>query len=232
MAVERKTSSKKYLLAFILTLMVFSGGIAMGILLENARLDSSQQITLKEKVSLRSLQLQQNYIDSGTADCNTLHKILENNIDELNKKMATVIDYDKKSIFNEEEFHLQLQDYFLTEIQFYLLSQEIDKKCGQDSVKVLYFYNENENDNQGAILEYLKKKFSSKLLVFSLNSNFQQEPMITTLLTSYQITKFPSVVVDGQVFQGYKNVRELMKIICDEFVKIDVEIPKECQVVG
>lgn len=230
MGIERKTSLKKYLLAFILTLVVFSGGIVVGILLENTQLNSSQQIILKEKVNLRSLQLQQDYIGSGTTNCNTLHSILENNIDELGKKMALVIDYEKKAIFNQEEFNLQLRDYFLTEIQFYLISQEIDKKCKQDSVKVIYFYDENKEDTQGDILRYLKKKFDAKILIFSLDSGFTQEPMINTLLTSYNITAYPSIVVGEKAFQGRRDVRELMNILCSEFIEIGTEVPKECKI--
>ncbi len=135
---ERKVSTKKYLLAFILTIIIFAGGIFIGILFENIRLTYSEQVILSEKVGLRSLQLQQNYIDTGLADCATLHQIVETNINELGKKMGEVIEYEKRSFLNEEEFKLQLQDYFLTEIQFLLTSQEIDKKCKKDSVKIIY----------------------------------------------------------------------------------------------
>ncbi|MEK6900158.1 MAG: hypothetical protein AABX05_03460, partial [Nanoarchaeota archaeon] len=165
MGLERKTSSKKYLLAFILTIIIFSGGIVVGIMLENARMSSAEQITLKEKVNLRSLQLQQSYISSGITDCKTLQTILESNIDDLGKKVAIIIDYEKKSVFNEQEFKLQLQDYFLTEIQFYLLAKEIDHECPQNNVKLLYFYDENKDDTHGDILAYLKKIFGSRLLI-------------------------------------------------------------------
>ena len=228
MSVERKTSIKKYILAFILTLLVFSGGIVVGIVLENARLNSAEQITLKEKVSLRSLQLQHNYIGSGVTDCKTLNTILENNINELGKKVGVIIEYEKKSLFNEEEFDLQLQDYFLTEIQFYFLAQEINKKCPQDHVKILYFYDENKGDTQGDILAYLKKRFGSKLLIFSLNSQFTQEPMITTLLTFYNVTEFPAVVIEKEVYQGHQDTDKLLGYICKEFIRMKKEIPEEC----
>src|SRR3989344_3880099 len=204
MAIERITSTKKYLIAFVLTLLVFSGGIVVGIGIENARLSSAKQITLEEKVTLRSLQLQQNYIDSGITDCKTLNTILENNINELGKKVAIIIDYEKKAVFNEEEFQLQLQDYFLTEIQFYLLAKDIDKKCTQDNIKILYFYDENRDETQGDILVYLKKKFDNKVLIFSLDSGFMQEPMIKTLLTNYKINQFPALVIEDKVFEGHQ----------------------------
>ena len=225
---ERKTSIKKYFLAFILTLLVFSGGIMVGLGIENLRLNSAKQITLSEKVTLRSLQLQQNYISSGITDCKTLNTILENNINELEKKVALIIDYQKKALFNEEEFKLQLQDYFLTEIQFYLLAQEIEKKCPQNNIKVLYFYDENKDETQGDILVYLKKKFDNKLLIFSLDSGFTQEPMIKTLLTYYNITEYPALVVEDKVVEGHQTAEQLMQYICADFQKMNSTVPEEC----
>ncbi len=110
---ERHISTKKYLLAFVLTLIIFAGGIGIGILFENARWNYAEESLLSQKVNLQSLQLQQRYVGSGLADCQAMNRILENNINELTKKMAEVIDYQKKAILNGEEFDLQLQDYFL-----------------------------------------------------------------------------------------------------------------------
>ena len=120
---QRKLSIKKYLLAFFLTLLVFSGGIIIGMVIDKARLSQTNQVNLDEKANLRSLQLQQNYIESGIAKCDALNKILETNTNELAQKMAVLVDYEKKTIFNEAEFNSQLRDYFLTEIQFYFLNQ-------------------------------------------------------------------------------------------------------------
>ncbi len=224
---ERKISSKKYLIAFILTVIIFFGGILTGMALEKARLNDSKQINLNEKLNLRSLQLQETYIDSGFSDCNALNKVIETNIHELAKKMSIIIDYDKESIFSPDEFDLQLRDYFLTEVQFLLISQEIDQKCEKDNVKVIYFYDDDENDTQGKILDYIKKKLQNKVLVFSFNSAFKDEPMIDILLESYNITTFPSVVVENNVLQGHTKVEPLFKAICNEFT--ESAKPVECK---
>ena len=224
---ERKVSTKKYLLAFILTIIIFAGGVVLGIKLEGARLSDAQQITLQEKTNLLSLQLQQKYIESGIAECNALNQILEANINELGKKMATIIGYEKKALLSEGDFRLQLRDYFLTEIQFLLISEEISQKCKTDNVKVIYFYDENEFDTQGKILDYLKQLFKNKILVFSFDSRFTEEPMIRVLLDSYKIKEFPAVVVGSKVFQGHTSVEPLMETICADFKKRG-NIPEEC----
>ncbi|MBI2662628.1 hypothetical protein HYX11_04175 [Candidatus Woesearchaeota archaeon] len=227
---ERKLSGKKYLLAFILTIIIFSGGILIGIIIENARLENAKQSTLSEKVGLLSLQLQQRYIDSGIADCKSLNKILDTNLNELGKKMGIIIDYEKKSFFNQEEFDLQLRDYFLTEIQYFLLSQEIDRKCSQDNLKILYFYDENKYDTQGSILGYLKNKFGENILIFSFNSKFKEEPMINLLLTSYKINQFPSIVIENEILLGHQEIEELQKTICGDLQRIGKNLAEECSI--
>ena len=138
------------------------------------------------------------------------------------------MDYEKKSFFNEEEFSLQLRDYFLTEIQYFLVSQEIDKQCTRDNIKILYFYDENKYDTQGSILGYLKNKFGENILIFSFNSKFKQEPMINLLLTSYKINQFPSVVIENEIFLGHQEVEELQKIICKDLQNIGKNVTQEC----
>lgn len=224
----RKVSTKKYLIALILTLIVFAGGVSFGILIESARLNDANQMTFSEKLNLRSLQLQQGYIDSGYADCKALNSLLEKNIDELGEKMDDLISYEKNSLFNEKDFRLQLRDYFLTEIQFLLISEEMDKKCSRENVKVIYFYDENEQDTQGGILDYVKKLFGGRVLIFSLNSNFKEEPMISILLTSHNITQFPTVIIEDKVFQGHTSVEEVIKAVCNEF-KTMSNYPELCE---
>ncbi len=227
---ERQLSSKKYLLALVLTIIIFGVGILVGMLFENVRLEHSKELIISQKVGLQSLQLQQKYINQGLADCRVLHQILETNTDQLQKKMAEVAEYEKRSFLKETDFDLQLRDYFLTEIQFLLLAQDIDKVCVQENVKIVYFYDDNPYDTQGDILSYLKKIFGSRLLVFSLDSTFAEEPMIKILLASHNITTFPAVIIEDQKFQGATSVETIMQAICNKFENINGTVPPECAI--
>jgi len=192
---ERRISAAKYLLAFLLTLLVFSGGIIIGVLFEAVRLNDSRQINLEEKANLKSLQLQQGFVNSGVAECKVLNQILERNIAELDKQVDLILDYEKRAVLNNREFNLQLRDYFLTEIQFLVLSREIDQECARDHVKVLFFYDEDKQDTQGRILDYLKTLFGPRVLIFSFDSGFNEEPMIKLLLTTYKINKTSTLLL-------------------------------------
>ncbi|MBI2665993.1 hypothetical protein HYX13_00110 [Candidatus Woesearchaeota archaeon] len=227
----RNLSTKKYLVAFVLTIIIFTGGIFLGMLFEKVQLNSSEKTILNEKVSLQSLQLQQKYIESGT-NCTGLNKVLQTNINDLTRKMQEVAEYQKKAIFSQDKFDLQLRDYFLTEIQFFLISQEINKKCPKDNVNILYFYDENAFDTQGDILDYVKKVFGDSVLIFSFDSAFKKEPMIDVLMASYGITKFPSVVIEENVFQDHTSVETIFKVVCDEFESQGRKVPVKCATVN
>ena len=227
MSIKRSISGKKYFLALILTLIVFSAGIGFGLFIEELRLDDAQNSALRERVSLRSLELQQQFIDSGT-DCKTMQTVLQNTIIELEESVSTIQSYERNTVKLTGDFELQLQDYFLMEIQFYLLAKKIAESCPQEAVKILYFYDDNEASTQGEILGYLKKKFGEKLLIFSFDSTFEQEHMIKTLLTSYNIERFPAIVLEEKVFQGHQDVDLLHEEICDAFKKYTVGLPEEC----
>lgn len=213
---HREFSARLYIFSFLLTLLIFSLGLTIGLVVEKERLDIFDSMNMKQEADLKSLQLQQNFIESGDTNCDALNKILESNMEEVTKSMTKIIDYTENSIADDDTFSLQLRDYFLTEIQFLTVSKEIQKTCGQDAVTILYFYDDNPRDVQGDVLLYLKKVFGSKLLIFSFDSNFVQEPMIDVLMKSYNVTEFPTVIANGHVFAGTTNAEELQSFICTE----------------
>ena len=143
-----------------------------------------------------------------------LNEILETNIADLSEATSQIIDYNKKAIVDDELFDLQLREYFLTEIQFLLLSDEIKEECDTEAVTIIYFYDENEYDVQGDVLGYLKNLFGNKLMVFSFDSNFYEEPMIEVLMKSYNVTEFPTVIADDFPYYGGADTDELKALIC------------------
>ena len=58
---ERKISKEKYILAALLTLLIFSLGLTLGILLDSVRLQKSEKLSKQQEVDYGSLQLQYLY---------------------------------------------------------------------------------------------------------------------------------------------------------------------------
>ena len=211
---KRRVTHKLYLFAFVVTVLIFSLGLTIGLVIEKERLNEVDKLSLAQQVDLKSLQLQQSYIESEAANCEALNEILEANIADLSEATSQIVDYTKKSVSDEELFELQLREYFLTEIQFLLVSNEIKEECYSDAVTMIYFYDDNEYDVQGDVLGYLKNKFGNKLLVFSFDSNFEEEPMIEVMMKAYNVTEFPTVIANEIPFYGGADAEELTEFIC------------------
>lgn len=220
----RQLTTRIYIFSFLASLLIFSFGLTIGLLIEKERLQTIERISLEKEVNLKSLQLQQSYIKDGNVNCEALNTILGSNIKTLSDAMDKVIDYNKRGIIDSEDFRLQLQNYFLTEIQFFLLTKEVKERCQTDAVTILYFHNEEIQNTQGYVLDYLKTIFGSKLMVFSFDVNFQEEPMVSVLLKTYSITQFPSIVVDDKLYSGGATRDELFSYLCQRIK----DIPKEC----
>ena len=220
---QRRASWQLYIFSFLITLLVFSLGLSFGLVIEKERLQEVDKINLEQQVGLKSLQLQQLYLEYGDANCDAMNKILEANIQDLFESMNRVIEFNKKSLIDEELFDYQLRDYFLTEMQFLMFSKEIGETCGSDSVTVVYFYNADETDVQGEVLDYLKNIFDERLLVFSFDSNFEEEPMIAVLLESEGVEEFPTLIVNDVIYDGGLGAEDLKEIICEELEEKPVE---------
>ncbi|MDP3919049.1 MAG: hypothetical protein Q8Q35_04075 [Nanoarchaeota archaeon] len=213
---NRQITYKIYVFAFIVTSLIFVLGFTIGLAVEKERLQNFDIINTEQEVDLRSLQLQEAYIELGNANCDALNHILEGNIAEVADSMDKILEFNKKSVFDEKLFNLQLRDYFLTEIQFLIAANEIKTKCESDAVIIIYFYDEDQQDVQGEVLNYMKDKMGSKILVFSFDSNFKDEPMIEVMLKTYNVTEFPTVVANDKIYSGGVGSEELREFICQE----------------
>ena len=95
---------------------------------------------------------------------------------------------------------------------------------------MLYFYSndikDTESRTQGVILTNLKDSFKDKLLIFSLDNDFMDEPMIGILKSTYSIMDTPTIIVEDKKFIGLTTREDLISAICSNF-KVK---PIECSI--
>ena len=219
---ERKISTKKYILAFILTLFIFLIGLLVGYTLTSQRTSYLEEIAYKQKLDYESLQLQSLYLDlsASEASCAIFNNILETSLNDVADAQAKVDFYIKES--SKEDYRELKRDYVLAQIRYWLLNEKIKQNCKGEQVSILYFYTNEECVEcgaQGTILSYLKDKLQDKLLVFSLDSDFIEEPMVNVLKQTYNITQIPSIVVEDKVFGQLIGKDDLIKEICSHYIE-------------
>ena len=224
--VDRKISKGKLGVAFLITLMVFSIGVLLGLLMDEKRLDYMQEVINKQNLEYNSLQTQYLYVGllADEKNCAAIVNIFEKNLDELGRAQKRFEAYNSKSSMSKESFNEALRDYLLSQIRYWMLAKKTKEVCNVDSHTILYFYINGQSctgdeckdlcgdcDAQAFILDYLKKTYGEKVLIFSFNLENANEPMVAILKDSYNITKYPTIVVDDKKFEGLTSKEEIVK---------------------
>lgn len=235
MPIEREISTSRYILAGVLTFLIFSLGLTLGMIVDNMRLQNADQLNKAQEINYQSLQLQFLYLSTlpnATDSCPTLKVALDKTVAELGESLGQFEDFKKETKLNEQEYDLIGRKYLLDNIKYWFFAEKSKDLCDLNLVSVLYFYSLKECTvcpDQGVILTYFKKIFDERLLVFPINVDIErEEPIIKILRSRYNITTYPSVVIQEQKYEGVVQKSPLSRLICNSFRTM----PLECQRFG
>lgn len=219
---NHKIDRSKYVIVFLITLGLFLTVFYISNTLSNRKL--SEINTIQDNISIDLLSSETQYALLGELDCDAISStVLSQELNELSAK----IEYTESNIGKTDELVRLKKLYSLLEIKDYLLMKEVTKRCGQQSVFVLYFYTTSENCSecvkQGYVLTALREKYPA-LRVYSFDYGLNLSA-IQTLIDIYNIedTKLPAIVTDRKVYTGYKSVEDIEKLI----PKLKDTLPKD-----
>lgn len=219
----RQIDGRRYFLAITLTIIIFALGLLLGLVVEYKRSNYMQDTFQKHVIDLTSSQLQFDFIGSldKTDICSGAYKVYYNSLEKLDESRIKLENYDDQAM-DKSDFDLLQRQYLLEEVKYWLFARKTKELCKNDIVTILYFFHDEKTcpncDEQSFILSYLKKILGDRLLIFSFNSKYSEEPMIPILLTTYGINQYPSLVINDEVVNmTYKDA--LLKKICDLYDK-------------
>lgn len=225
MVVQRKIDLRVYFIVGFLTLMIFLLGVTMGVLIDNIRLQSVTQASKEKELDYTSLQFQYLYLstlENTNESCGVFQATLENSLRDLSKSFEKITSYEEESNLNKQEYKLVLRKYLLDNLRYWLFAQKTRELCQADTVNILYFYSGNYCDicpNQGVILTYFKNLFGERLLVFPIDTDYsEEEHSISILMRKYNITTYPSIVLENKKYEGVVAKDKLGELICSSFI--------------
>lgn len=216
----RKISKDKYLLAGVITLLIFSLGITLGFLLEDQRYNLVEEVYLGQEVSYHSLQLQYLYLNSfsGADSCPILSTTLKEAVQDLSDSLGEVIAYEEEKETSPARKEFIMRRYALDNIRYWMLALQSRQECDLEIVPILYFYSPDcpSCPLQGTILTYFKNLFGERVLVFPINTDLQEsEPMVEIVMKRFEITKYPTVIINNKKYEGVVKQEQLQEIICE-----------------
>jgi hypothetical protein len=229
---QRRISRSKYILAGLITLLVFSLGLTLGIIMDNYRLRWADLQIQRQEMEYASLQFQYLYISSlreANESCAVLNIALEKSTAQLGESLDMFLEYEKRTNLNKEDYKIIRRKYLLDNLRYWLFAERSKRLCDFNTVNVLYFYSEKSCEicpRQGVLLTYYKKIFGDSLLVFPINVDLEtEESMVQILRSRYNVTAYPSLIVDDKLYQGVVEKAALGELVCSSFNMP----PQECR---
>lgn len=217
----RSISTQTYIIAGIITFLIFTLGITLGLLIKDYRFNLVDQINKEQEIDYLSLQLQYLYLttfSNNKANCPILATTLIDTIADLSDSLSEIIQFEEENSDLNKRKQLVQRRYLLDNVRYWLLAQESQKKCNFDTSYILYFYTSDCSScpNQGTILSYYKKIHGEQLLIFPINLDLEkEEPVIRMLRSQFNVTSYPTLIINNQKYEGVIKKDELGKIICN-----------------
>ena len=194
---------------FFITVTLFCSALYISDKLNNRRLDQLNADAAQISLDILSSETQFSLLEElSCKDVSTT--VLSSELNSL----ADKITYSEDNIGNTNTDVISLKkSYSLLEIKDYLLMKKITERCGEKSIFILYFYN---NDNctectkQGYVLTSLREKYPN-LRVYSFDYNLDLGA-IKSMISIYKVTdKLPALVINGKVYSGFQSVEDIEK---------------------
>lgn len=220
MVVKRKISKEKYILAGVLTFLIFGLGLTLGVIIDNYRVKYIEEVSKLQELEYKSIHFQYLYLttleDGDDISCPVLKTALEKTISDLSDSLNKFAEYEEETQLNQVDYELAARHYLLDNLRYWLFAKKSKEACGLDMVSILYFYSEDCSvcPNQGIILTYFKKIFKEKVLIFPINVDLENEPMIDIFMQRYNVTSFPTLVIEDERHEGIMMRDELGGLIC------------------
>lgn len=218
--VKRNISKRNLVMAIILTIILFSMGIMLGLLVSEKRIQNFEKVFDEGRLDYESLQLQFRMIDNVNKEksCPIVLESLKTNVNRLITSGKQIEKYSKDINNNPFGFDLLKREHILAQLNYWFLIEESKKICNKDVVTIIYFYSDTDDclycSTQSTILSYLKGKFKEKVMVFSFDASFDKEALIPILTKVYNVKEYPSLIIEGQTHQGLIEIEELEQIVC------------------
>ncbi len=220
----RQIYLRTYVIVAFISLLVFSLGFLLSVLIDDQRLVKIEKATKVQELNYKSLQFQQLYLNTltnNTESCPVFELSLQSSIKSLTDSLERMESYKVSANFNQKEFNELARTYVLDNLRYWLFAKKTKELCSLDFVTVLYFYSDEKCSicpDQGVILSYYKKLLGDRLLVFPINIDLEaDEASIEMLKRRYNVTSYPTIIVKEAKYEGVVSKTDLMPIVCSSF---------------
>lgn len=205
--------TKKYVFAFIITVMVFFGALLISNFFSEKRIAEVKNI--EDKIALDILSSETQYALLKESSCKSIDHSTA--FSEELSALASRLSYMEEKLGSNNPEVLGLKKYYsLLQIKDFLLVEQVKQKCGVKPITIIYFYSNNGDcrdcQKAGYVLTKLREEFP-ELRVYSFDYNLDLSAVATMKSIQGVRNKLPALVIWDEPYYGFKNSEDLEKII-------------------
>jgi hypothetical protein len=208
-----KIEKRKYIIAFIITMIVFFGALIISNRFEAKRLTDVKSI--EDNISLNIISSETQFALLKESSCKSIDHSTAFS-EELNS-LAQKLSYMEENLGYKNIEVINLKKYYsLLQVKDYLLVKQVNAKCGVKPITVIYFYS-NTGDcpdciREGYVLTKLREEFP-ELRIYAFDYNLDLS-VVKTMKSIYGIKNtLPALTVSEENYYGFKDATSIEKII-------------------
>lgn len=209
----KKIAWRTYIIAFVITSAIFALAFGLSNTLNQKRIEEIRSIESKISVDILSIETQFSLLED--LSCSEIGSSF------LSKELASIgsqLQFMEKERRPDDPEFLSLKKYYsLLLIKDQLLTNRITEKCGTDTITILYFYSNKENDcedcgKQGAVLTRLQELYP-EVRVYPFDY-YLDTPAVEALVSVHNINpEFPALKIKNKNYYGLKTLSDLEELI-------------------
>lgn len=198
--------------SLLLTILIFTIGILLNHAFDTFRIEIIEDVMIKHEIDTEAYQAERFFTDTfGGEAC----EIMITRISDLKKEIRQVGEdlgsYSRFSFLRKHDYDYLKRKYFLLQLKFLALIKKLNKECDKPYLPVLFFYeiDQDESERQGFILQDFSEDYDQQLIILSFDKDYQDEPLLSLLTTSYNVTTAPTIIIDEQKYTGLTYIGQL-----------------------
>ncbi len=207
-----------YAITFVLTLLLFLSGVAIGYYLTDNASDPVMAQIEAMNDNMMNMQLLLGSESNPALFCSMYGELspsFENETWGIGQQLE-FMEYSKKPFDQSLKFK-----YYQLEYRDLLLARNAAGLCN-DSVKtIIYIYSNKEGEcgkcsDQGTALWRVRSYFTEKgvkLRIYSFDGSSTESAIVSMLKKMYSFSAYPTLIIDDAVYAGFKDENEVVSII-------------------
>ncbi len=198
--------------SLFLTILIFAFGILLNYALDFVRINTIADVMSRHELNTAAYLAEQEFTDSfGGNRCFVMSTRIAQLKEEIRDVGSDLGSYSAFSFFKKKDYDYLKRKYFLLELRFLTLIEQLNRECNRPYIPIIFFYqiDDDVSERQGFILADLSKDYEQEVIVLSIDKDYKDEPLVQLLAARHNVTSAPTMIVDNEKKEGIVYTGEL-----------------------